>query len=532
MKYIAFIILFFAQKLNAQNHANIWHFSKNISLDFTIEPPKFEKNSMQNTLHHPVTTICDEKGKLLFYSDGITVWNHRNKIIKNGNHLKGDLAIVAVPIPSKKHHYYLFTVGVHPNPKSHPTTSKDIFTKVNLDSLAIQKQQKYFLRDAKISYSIVATNLNQGQGEVIEKNTLLYQSTISDICVARHANQKDYWLITHPFESDEFWVYLINEKGIQKDNIKSKIGKFYATDNVLQQNIRVTDYFLKSNISGNQLALDYGSVKNEFEIFDFDNSNGKVTQNYLFKHAYLHTWGLEFSPNGKKLYVGAYQYKSKYAYDWENVLVQFDLQNKNNQSINKSIQIKTVGSTALFGLQLAPNGKIYAAKQGENKDIAIIHHANANLNECNLELNAISIDKEIPYFNKFPKCTHLLPLELANEKKEIQLNVTFSRPILFETNQAIIKTDYMTDIDDIFQYLQGNPNTKIEIIGHTDNQGDKAQNQLLSEKRAKAVADYLISKGVHKNRIAFSGLGDAKPMADNNTIAGKAKNRRIEFLIK
>jgi outer membrane protein OmpA-like peptidoglycan-associated protein len=72
---------------------------------------------------------------------------------------------------------------------------------------------------------------------------------------------------------------------------------------------------------------------------------------------------------------------------------------------------------------------------------------------------------------------------------------------------------------------------KIEIQGHTDNVGKDEDNRILSEKRAENVKKYIETKGIATTRISAKGYGASKPIADNGTVAGKAKNRRTEFLI-
>jgi OmpA-OmpF porin, OOP family len=76
------------------------------------------------------------------------------------------------------------------------------------------------------------------------------------------------------------------------------------------------------------------------------------------------------------------------------------------------------------------------------------------------------------------------------------------------------------------------PNTNIEISGHTDTDGDEAANQGLSEKRAQAVADYLVKAGLPANRFSAVGYGSTQPTAGNDTDQGKAQNRRIDFVVK
>ena len=73
---------------------------------------------------------------------------------------------------------------------------------------------------------------------------------------------------------------------------------------------------------------------------------------------------------------------------------------------------------------------------------------------------------------------------------------------------------------------------KIEVSGHTDNVGNKKDNQLLSENRAQAVVNYLTAKGIKANRLSSKGFGDSKPVASNKTEEGRQQNRRVEFSIK
>ena len=103
--------------------------------------------------------------------------------------------------------------------------------------------------------------------------------------------------------------------------------------------------------------------------------------------------------------------------------------------------------------------------------------------------------------------------------------------IQFESAKDIIKKSSNPILDQIAKVLIANPTYLIEVQGHTDNVGKPALNQLLSEKRAIAVRNYLISKGVTEDRITAKGYGDTKPVASNKTTQGKAKNRRVEFVV-
>ena len=103
--------------------------------------------------------------------------------------------------------------------------------------------------------------------------------------------------------------------------------------------------------------------------------------------------------------------------------------------------------------------------------------------------------------------------------------------IQFETGKATIKSASHKLLNDIADQFISNPEYKIEIQGHTDNVGSAELNQTLSEKRANAVKDYLVGRGVAATRMTANGYGLTQPVADNATAAGRAKNRRVEFLI-
>lgn len=77
--------------------------------------------------------------------------------------------------------------------------------------------------------------------------------------------------------------------------------------------------------------------------------------------------------------------------------------------------------------------------------------------------------------------------------------------------------------------MNSNPNLDVEIYGHTDHKGLDSRNKELSEQRAKAVADYLISHGLNTSRVQSFGFGSSKPVADNTTEEGRQLNRRVEF---
>lgn len=119
-------------------------------------------------------------------------------------------------------------------------------------------------------------------------------------------------------------------------------------------------------------------------------------------------------------------------------------------------------------------------------------------------------------------------------KKEVkQLFEKALTGIQFESGKDVIKKTSFSILDQVVKVMQENPEYKLKISGHTDNAGDDAKNMELSQKRADAVSKYLTSKGVDASRIISSkGYGETMPIADNKTAAGKAKNRRVEFVVE
>jgi outer membrane protein OmpA-like peptidoglycan-associated protein len=103
--------------------------------------------------------------------------------------------------------------------------------------------------------------------------------------------------------------------------------------------------------------------------------------------------------------------------------------------------------------------------------------------------------------------------------------------VFFETNAATLLSNSNVELNALVNYLQATPKASILIEGHTDNTGQASNNLILSTKRAESIAQYLINKGISNSRISTKGLGDTKPIADNNTEKGRAQNRRTSFTI-
>jgi len=113
-----------------------------------------------------------------------------------------------------------------------------------------------------------------------------------------------------------------------------------------------------------------------------------------------------------------------------------------------------------------------------------------------------------------------------------QLLVTMPQDVLFATDSSAVRPDLQRDLYTLAGSLNRYPNTTVEVVGHTDADGDASYNQRLSQARANAVADVLIGAGVPRQRLVAYGRGEDMPIASNFTAEGKAKNRRVEFVIR
>jgi outer membrane protein OmpA-like peptidoglycan-associated protein len=138
--------------------------------------------------------------------------------------------------------------------------------------------------------------------------------------------------------------------------------------------------------------------------------------------------------------------------------------------------------------------------------------------------------------------SRLIPKDSVKGSKPVKLNIDVDtvkigkaytlNNIYFQTNSAKLDPRSMIVLQEFAEFMKTNPKIKIEIYGHTDNVGNPADNMALSTDRAFSVRDKLLELGVEEKRlVAFKGFGSTKPVADNTTEAGRAKNRRTEFAI-
>jgi len=103
--------------------------------------------------------------------------------------------------------------------------------------------------------------------------------------------------------------------------------------------------------------------------------------------------------------------------------------------------------------------------------------------------------------------------------------------VLFDFDKSNVKPEAAAILDRLVAFMKENSDKKANLSGHTDNVGTDAYNQALSERRVASVKDYVVGKGVDGGRISGQGFGESKPIADNKTAEGRAKNRRVEIKV-
>lgn len=135
------------------------------------------------------------------------------------------------------------------------------------------------------------------------------------------------------------------------------------------------------------------------------------------------------------------------------------------------------------------------------------------------------------YFD-MPNTDPGIPFEMVIKMQPMLVgNTTVLNNVFFDTDKTVLKDESLVELNKLVEFLNNNPEMRIEIGGHTDDQGSQSYNLDLSERRAKAVMDYLVSQGIEADRLRYKGYGQMAPIVSNATVEGRAKNRRTEFKI-
>lgn len=382
MKKIFFLVLiaFICSSVYAQQEASNWFFGDNAGIIFnqdgTITPTTGALSTDEGC-----TSISDNTGQLLFYTDGINVFDRNNNIMPGGTGLKGNpsstQSAIIVPKPLDQNVYYIFTV--------------DTFFQNNPDE--------------GFHFYEVNMLLNNGLGEVVSETQLLANSTEKISAVLQDCNSQNIWVITFSNSTgfpvpnntasyNTFHAFEVTGAGVNTTAVISPAGITLAEQRG----------YLKLSPDGTKLAM--ANIGEGLYLFDFDVTTGQVNNRTTLvidpskvTNGALFSYGLEFSPNSELLYVSSYNNfflpnspLNENPTSHTSSLVQFDLTAGNIQSSQILIDQR---QSYRSSLQTGPDGKIYRTQsltynQGDNH-LSVINNPNEIGLACNFQFDAITL---------------------------------------------------------------------------------------------------------------------------------------------
>jgi gliding motility-associated-like protein len=313
---IFFIILGTCHNSFSQKQNNQWRFGVGGAIDFNTVPPSFVNGCVIAATEGSASVADKVTGALLFYTDGVTVWNANNQVMPNGTGLLGGTptllssttAAVIVPIPGSSSLYYIVTIDEQASSNG-------------------------------VMYSVVDMTMNGGLGDIVagQKNIFLVNTNSEKLEVVPAADGVSYWLLTRDNSGDSFYSFRINSAGIQNAPVISTVGSTQGNG----------AGHMKINRQFNKIAIGvfFGS---KMELFDFDNTTGVVSNPISWNFNLLSPliYGIEFSPDGKVLYITDLY-----------TILQYDLTQTTPLAIqNSAYQVATGNNTSL---QLGIDDKIY-----------------------------------------------------------------------------------------------------------------------------------------------------------------------------
>ncbi len=340
--------------------SNIWYFGDGAGIDFNEQPP--EPIVDDNLLRAPegTATISDRNGDALFYTDGVTVWNSdhmplplSDDLIAAGaapeDGLGGSLgstqSSIIIPFPDDETLFYIFTTE--------------------------EIHGEYFMR-----YSVVDLKGNNGFGEIILVGEPLFSKSTERLTAVEIG--AGYVLLGHEYGTNTFRAYQIGAGGIENP-VLSSIGSVHSTN--IQQN---GEGYMKFSTNGERVGV--ALPPDAVEIFNFNDSTLEMSDVIrLDMEAGETPYGLEFSPDGTRLYVSVNNNGSA-----PSKLYQYNLDTIPEDIINTKILIDESSSETWGALQISPNGSIYMAVQGAGF-LWEIGNPNEDAAEENIVLNEFDL---------------------------------------------------------------------------------------------------------------------------------------------
>jgi hypothetical protein len=346
----------------AQRQYNIWYFGEGAGLDFNSGSPVALTDSRMTTLEGCATIADPETGKLLFYTDGVTVWNRGHSIMDNGTGLKGHrsstMSAAIVPMPGDSTKYYIFTAdaGDYVDPPHEG-----------------------------FNYSIVDMRGDNGRGTISAKNIHLADTAAEKIVVIRQCGGDSYWVVTRAMRSNRFLAFKVTTTGVSTLPVVSSAGLAPAPA------LLSTLGYMKASVDGRRLAVGF-YTHDTVEVYDFDPITG-IVSNAIQIWAW--SYGVAFSPDNTKLYAQSYPSPLNLT----STLYQYDI----SSSDPARIEASRVPITSLQGggaMQIGPDGKIYCSIPFKSA-LSVIDRPNASGTACGFRWGAIDL--------KGPLCQFGLP---------------------------------------------------------------------------------------------------------------------------
>lgn len=308
----------------AQKQNNQWRFGSNAGMDFNVNPPSYVGGSAIQVSEGCASVADRNTGRLLFYTDGVRVWDSTNTIMPNGSGLLGGspvllsstTAAIIVPKPGSSHLYYIVTIDEGSSGQS----------------------------NQGLRYSLVDMKLNGGKGDVVatQKNILLLTTNTERAEVIPAANCNEFWVVTNRIPSDSFFAFRLTAAGFQPKPVVSLVGAGHGAGSG----------HLKVNRQFNKLVC-CNFFDQSIEMYNFNNATGVLSNSISWKLAVSGlAYGFEFSPNGKFLFTS----------DLVSGVYQYDVSLPTASAIKASEYVVTKKAAA--SLQLGPDGKIYTLVGG------------------------------------------------------------------------------------------------------------------------------------------------------------------------
>jgi gliding motility-associated-like protein len=339
---IALVVL--CQFSFAQKENNQWRFTSSGAIDFNGSQPVGVSGAAISTVEGSASIASPDTGELLFYTNGVTVWNALDEVMPNGNDLLGGsielsstTAAVIVPRPGNDQQFYIFCIDEQ-------------------------------FGSNGLTYSLLDMSLESGLGDIVssEKNISLYDTSSEKLQYVPNATNDGYWVVTHGSSNPIFIAFEVTSSGVNLSPVISNAGLSHGNGSG----------YMKINGEFNKVVQ--GNLfEGVIELFDFDNSSGVVTEDVSWNYNFgtPQVYGVEFSPNSNLIYTANLQN-----------LVQYDISSGIQQTIEDSgviIEAFTFASPA--GMQIGPDDKIYL----NYGTIGVINCPNLLGLDCGFEENAV-----------------------------------------------------------------------------------------------------------------------------------------------